>query len=381
MSSLTVEVCRIDKILPHNNANALEIALIKGWQCIVKKGDFQEKDVVIYIPPDALIPKEWSDKWGVTSYLGSNGRVKSIKLRGEPSMGLVIKPPDDGKWKVGSDVASAFGITKYEPPVKRDSQQSNSRPSHPHFIKYTDIENLRNYPNELHDGEDVVVTEKIDGTSVRIGVIHTNNGLNLMVGSRNLTRDEPTKEMIVPFSFKRMLSRIRIEGLSALFKKHRIDTYDCVKAKSNWFWYPYTLDSVQNFVDDSLLTTNNIILYGEVFGPVQDLNYGLKSLNFRAYDISVDGSFLNYDAFNIMCKVYDIPRVPELYRGPYSFDKIKELANGNTIINEVEQIREGCVVRPVKERENRYGRVIFKMIGDEYLIRKSGGKIADYTDQ
>jgi hypothetical protein len=47
MSSLVVEVCKIDKILRHPNGDNIEIVHVKGWQCIVKKGDFKAKDVVI----------------------------------------------------------------------------------------------------------------------------------------------------------------------------------------------------------------------------------------------------------------------------------------------------------------------------------------------
>ena len=40
MSSLIVEVCRIDKVLPHSNADVLELAHIKGWQCVAPKGKY-----------------------------------------------------------------------------------------------------------------------------------------------------------------------------------------------------------------------------------------------------------------------------------------------------------------------------------------------------
>lgn len=40
MSSLIVEVCLVDKVLKHTNADKLEIVLVKGWECIVQKGAF-----------------------------------------------------------------------------------------------------------------------------------------------------------------------------------------------------------------------------------------------------------------------------------------------------------------------------------------------------
>ncbi len=34
MSTLIVEVCKIENVLPHLNADALDLAQIKGWQCV-----------------------------------------------------------------------------------------------------------------------------------------------------------------------------------------------------------------------------------------------------------------------------------------------------------------------------------------------------------
>ena len=53
MSSLIVEVCRIDRVLPHPNADLLELAHIKGWQCVVPKGKYAAGSLVTYVPIDA----------------------------------------------------------------------------------------------------------------------------------------------------------------------------------------------------------------------------------------------------------------------------------------------------------------------------------------
>ena len=84
MSSLIVPIAAIDAVMPHPNADRLEIAVIKGWQVIVSKGTYQPGDRVIYVPPDAVVPVAWSDQWNVTKYL-QKGRVRCARLRGEPS--------------------------------------------------------------------------------------------------------------------------------------------------------------------------------------------------------------------------------------------------------------------------------------------------------
>ena len=81
MSNLIVDVCKIKELRPHNNADKLEVALVKGWECIVGKGEHRAGELVVFIPPDAVLTQELSDHLGVTGYL-SKGRVKTIKLRG-----------------------------------------------------------------------------------------------------------------------------------------------------------------------------------------------------------------------------------------------------------------------------------------------------------
>ena len=113
---------KIQKIVPHGNADALEIAIVSNFPCVVKKDTFKEGDVVFYIrddaklveydawkefmkryeDPSAMIPQDcyhpekfgWQE--GLLKYLGGGGRVKTIKLRGQTSMGILMKPIDLG---------------------------------------------------------------------------------------------------------------------------------------------------------------------------------------------------------------------------------------------------------------------------------------------
>ena len=124
MSTLIVEVCKTEKVLAHHNADALDLAQIKGWQCVIPKGRYAPGDLVTYIPIDAVIPAEHSDRWG---------------------------------------------ITKYIPPIKTSAGDAEA--SHSLFVEYTDVENLRNFPTVFTEGEEVSVSEKIHGTSCRLGLV------------------------------------------------------------------------------------------------------------------------------------------------------------------------------------------------------------------
>ena len=89
MSDLICRVQAIESVLPHPNADKLEIAIVGGWQVVIAKDSLKMGDDVIHIPPDAMVPKNIAEEWGVATYLSfnsnsENGRVRAIKLRGEP---------------------------------------------------------------------------------------------------------------------------------------------------------------------------------------------------------------------------------------------------------------------------------------------------------
>jgi hypothetical protein len=69
MSRLIVEVCEIAQVLPHPNGDNLEMAVVKGWHCVIKKGSFRPGDRCVYFPLDSILPRTLSDRIGVAKYL------------------------------------------------------------------------------------------------------------------------------------------------------------------------------------------------------------------------------------------------------------------------------------------------------------------------
>jgi RNA ligase (TIGR02306 family) len=337
MSSLIVEVCRIDRVLPHPNADLLELAHIKGWQCVVPKGKYGAGALVTYVPIDAVLPPELSERLGVTKYL-SNGRVRCARLRGEPSFGLIMDL-EDPSWPEGADVRERYGITKYVPPL-RPSAGDAAEP-HPLFVGYTDVENLRNFPGVFEGGEEVLVTEKLHGTNCRVGLVEG----EWMAGSMEVRRKQPP------------------EGAEA----------------SNTYWFPTTLPGVKGLLEELAGSHRQAILFGEVFGSkVQNLNYGRRGeFGFAAFDAMAEGRYLDAPQFLELCARHGVPVVPVLHRGPYSLAQVKHLAEGPTTLGG-SHVREGVVVRPLRERTDpKVGRAVLKYIGDGYLFAKG---VSDTND-
>lgn len=349
MSSLIVEVCAISEIREHPNADALEIAVVKGWECIIKKDSFKQGDRVVYFPIDTLLPLELSERLGVTKYLKGlrqdypvedgqvwGGRVGAARLRGHVSYGLLMECEQED-WAIGTNVAELLGVDKWEPPLEFGSEER--APDHPRFHSYTDIENWKNFPDVIAVGEEIVLTEKIHGTNSRVGLIQTEEGPVWMAGSHNCRLMPPE------------------EG-----------------QKPGLYWLPLT-ENVKSLLTDPVFEGRSVILFGEIFGAgVQDLHYGQANnqKQYRAFDIAVDGSYLDLDDFRSLCEKHEVPLVPLLYRGPFGEEAIRDHTNGRTVVCDQKQIREGVVIRPVKERfsEGLNGRLVLKSISDDYVLRK-----------
>ena len=385
MSQLIVKVCKIDEVKPHLKSDNLELAIVGGWQVVVKKVEnYKAGDLTIFIPPNSLVPQELSDKYGFTQYLKSGGRVKATNLRSEPSHGVLI--PNYGNWPEDTELSETLGIKKWTPEVRGlggsgGGRWSDSLPDHPLLPKYTEIENMRHYPKIIADGEEVVATEKIHGTCTRVGMIREihQSYSTMVAGSKNHRRKPPVKEIAVPW-YTRLFNWV--------LRKPAPTEFDEAACLTNWFWFPVTVPGVKAALNDLGHRCNSLVIYGEVYGlnVQKGVSYGsADKLAYRAFDILIDGKYVGYDEFVAICEKYDIPRAPLIFRGPYSLAQIKQIAEGDTTIGTDKHIREGVVVRPVVERRDpKVGRVILKYVSDAYLTGKglkTGEEISDYEEE
>ena len=78
MSRKLASIQKIMKIEKHENADTLEIVRVLGWQCIVKKGEFKEGDLIVYFEVDSVLPELPQFEF----LKDKKYRIKTIKLRG-----------------------------------------------------------------------------------------------------------------------------------------------------------------------------------------------------------------------------------------------------------------------------------------------------------
>ena len=91
----------VDEVFPIENADRLEQVAIGGWRVVVGKGEFKKGDKIVYFEIDSALPvtderynflkerclKRWMNHGEL---ILETIRIKSIKLRGVVSQGLVM---------------------------------------------------------------------------------------------------------------------------------------------------------------------------------------------------------------------------------------------------------------------------------------------------
>jgi RNA ligase (TIGR02306 family) len=169
-------VAKINEIKPIEDADNIELAIIGGWNCITKKGEYKIDDLVVVATTDAIIPESLSDHMNVTNYLRKGGRVRTVKLKGVYSECLIIpnKFIFTGYYKEGSDMMDKLSIHKYEPPVKQiqlASGKTRKCRENLDFGVYYKFPNLKNVVGMFTVHDMVEITRKIHGTSSRYGII------------------------------------------------------------------------------------------------------------------------------------------------------------------------------------------------------------------
>lgn len=309
------------KLRRHPNADALSIADIEGslWQVVVKTEDFKPEGTAIYIPVDTVVPKVPDFE-----FLRNRGfRVKAIKLRGEYSYGLLI--PNKECLPVRCDVTDILGIKKYEPPTLIETTGDVMK-GLDWIVKYTDIERYENFADVFLEGEEVVVTEKIHGSNLRVSQKET----VLFVG-----------------------------GHRCMFKK----------SNTNLYWSAIKKNGLDTVLLEGL--PDEVVLFGEVYGKkVQNMHYGLTTQKIVFFDAFVDGRYLDWDEFVGLIEGLGLSMPPLVFRGTYNLTRIKMLSCGPTLLGG-SHMREGVVAKPIKERFNgKLGRVILKFLNPEYETSK-----------
>ncbi|WEM34490.1 hypothetical protein [Xanthomonas phage X1] len=375
----------VAEIVPIEGADAIEVAVVDGWSCVVKKGEFKEGDKAIYFEIDSILP--YGDER--FAFLMARGckmqptedgglleghRLRTIKLRGQVSQGLLIKPDVafsdptlylrginvaegpfldyrhsvEGELKriyfndeENNDLSDVFGVKKYEKPIPAQLAGMIAG-NYPVWLPKTDQDRIQNCFGRAPEGK-YHAEEKFEGSSMTI----YHDGEKLGVTSRNLDL------------------KLEQEGNTFIDVAKASGIFDALTA-----W-------IARFNQDDFIP--RIAIRGELIGPgVQGNIYGLTAHRFMIYDVFAHDHYLTPLGRHVFLEEFikpfagkNVGYVHTLFtmtRGEYatkeSYKEFLGKATGKSIL--ADTLREGIVYK--SDIQHRGDVFSFKAISPEYLL-------------
>jgi RNA ligase (TIGR02306 family) len=334
-------VRRVKEIKPIEGADAIELAFVDGWQCVVKKDQLKKGDLALYCEIDSFLPEKPEFEFlrkgcFKTMADGSTGfRLRTITLRKQLSQGLLLPLTDVGlsNCQEGDDVTEILEIKKYEPPIPA-CLAGEMKGAMPGFIRKTDQERLQNlleYFDKYRDLE-FEETEKLDGSSM---TVYYNQGETGVCG-----REWEYRETI-----------------------------------GNSLW---NVSKGLELLERLIKLNSNIALQGEIIGEgIQSNIYKLSGQRFKIYDIwDIDHQYYltNKERLEVLEKLglslenhVPILRNIKIFQKFHFIEEFLEYAAAESVLNSKTK-REGIVF---KSNERVGPQIVsFKVIDNKELAKK-----------
>ena len=395
-------VVRVDGIRPIEGADNVELAIVGGWQVMVRKGMFYVGMPAIYFEIDSKVPetkpfeflakyhyKVKTQKYFKGTVLSQGLLMLAEDFGWETEPEGIINPVDKEVYVPNDD--SAFLTEKLK--VKYAVEEDNIRKAkdsdvykrmaqkHPevfkkpfvrwlmHFtlgkkmlyliyskdvkksgwpvwVQKTDEERCQNLTGLLFNGgawsdEDWIVTEKIDGSSTTFTIKRGRcwQKPKFYVCSRNVVFDTPEKSEKCFYD-----SNIYLKMAAKYDIKNKMLKMLEVFPKAKW-----------------------ITIQGETYGKdVQKRDYSIDYYDFKAFNFitSENGRWNSLNMKVWLEDVYKIPCVPIIdihYHLPNTIEELLEYAEGQSALDGKE--REGIVLRSQNSKKS------FKAVSNDYLMK------------
>ena len=335
---------KIDNIEPIEGADAIELAVVGGWKVVVAKNvGHQIGDLVVYCEIDSFLPIEPEFEFlRKSSYKklvdGTEGfRLKTIRLRGQISQGLIIPASDAHEIifrnapnvSVGLfedlDVTDMLGITKWDPPVPANLA-GTAKGNFPSFIQKTDEERIQNLSQDLErwkaENVQFYITEKLDGSSATFYLRDGEFG----VCSRNL---------------------------------------DLKETEDNTYWKVARELKIEEKLRE---LGRNLAIQGELIGEgIQKNRYKIKGHTVRFFNVFDIDKFekVSRDEFLEVVDKLGLETVPvHMLNLPlvHDVEGLLKLAEGKSVLNSDTE-REGLVIRSLDNS------ISFKAISNKFLLK------------
>lgn len=373
---------RIKQLLPIAGADRIEIALVDGWQVVVKKGEFKEGALAVYFEIDSWVPNTIApfltgEGKPPKEYNGVQGeRLKTIKLRKQLSQGLLLPLSVLGREEVGytegTNVTERLGIQKWEAAEevneKRGGNQMASKTrSFPHFLRKTDQERVQNFGHMIAQNLDTEfeVTVKKDGSSMTVFMVVP--GSEYYQDAKEMIHGKPS----LWSRLKQFVLRRPDEPVFGICSRNLL-----LNSEGNSNFHKAAEDVILELMDMPL--NRSIAIQGEVVAPDIQGNYEkVNGVEFHIFDIfdiekqeymlpeERQGHMLDYFMFLNHATVVDqgtLRNILQLKDGEDPVQKALVYASGEG--DNAGVMREGVVFK-AKNKD-----FSFKAISNEYLLHK-----------
>ena len=372
-------VGRVTEIKAIEGADNIELAVVGGWNTIIKKGAQTIGELVVVMTTDAVVPLEISDEIGVTNYLRKGQRVRTVKLRGVYSECLIVSLDSLPQmkeqyatgigyyWDEGEDLMEKLGVFKYEPPTRQVQLASGRKiryQDNPNFGIYYKFPNLKNVTGMFTEEDVVEITRKLHGTNARYGIVKKKKlsildkvkrffgneliAYEYVYGSHNVEKGSDSQGFYDTDVWRTVAEKYQIrEKLWDLFKQYK-DYYNIEEG---------------------------IVIYGEIYGAgiQKNYDYGLTDIEFAGFDVTINGGYCDSArTCDIFFNVLELPYVPALYAGAWS-QEIQDSFVFNNFIKGTKVPHEGIVIKHVSGGRNK----VAKVINPDYLIYGEKHNVGD----
>lgn len=376
-------VRRITELKPIEGADLICLAVVDGWQCIVKKDELKVGDLAVYFEIDSFLPErsefEFLRKSSFKTFNGAGGfRIKTMKMKGQISQGLLLPLPALGMAgrAEGEDVTELLQIKKYEveaqdPLAGRNTATSTrgvSTKNFPSFIRKTDqerIQNLFKKYKEKYAHTSFECTLKLDGSSMTAYYLKGHFG----VCSRNFELAYKVFKYGLPWYKKLWLK------LTGKWKQVATDVKSNVTSNA-FLQTAKKLDLEELISEYCAASGRNLAFQGELMGPgIQKNREGFAEHMFFVFDVfDIDKQcYLPPTERREIVSEVGLAHVPVLTEScnPFldfvSVDDFLAKAKRQSINH---KIAEGIVYKSVQPVEGFNGSPItFKAINNDYLLK------------
>lgn len=404
-----VTIRKINAIDPIENADAIEVATVDGWNVVIKKGEFSPTNFCVFFEIDSFLPAD-NPLFGFLIRNGTkkdeNGveriRLRTVKLRGQISQGLAL-PIDIISTETISAIAEELGIkesdgverffkvfraleesrdgieqylnvTKYERPDERNggtgAGKAKTAGNFPIVIPKTDedrVQNIFGKFSQTMGGVPFRKSLKLDGSSQTIAFFNNPDFFVDKVDEDVVVWDEESQELkvteIKPYPFQWE------EGQIVVCSRNLALKFD----ESAAFWKAALKDDIparlKQYCEDN---NRQLALQGECMGPgIQGNRENLEEHTFycfRIWDVDAQNFLDDADFIEVTARL-GIEIVPqgEVVNFFDVYSSIKEALESADHASIVHPIAEGDVYKSTVKVNGQT--IHFKVINNKFLLK------------